>query len=171
MLSPAAKTTTNGRAATYLEPEWERVAPCQWRAKHHLGIEEQPLTLRVKLEDRAYVWEVVQGEHKMAEGVCRTPAQARAAARRAASDVTSTVRPSLMRQRAPKGSGRTTNSSHSMNRDLLPFGAFALLIANVGLNYYGVAMGTSESGDLMFSMLLAALGTTFFLAWQRFQGA
>jgi hypothetical protein len=58
-----------------------------------------------------------------------------------------------------------------MDRELLPFGAFALLIANVGLNYYGVAMGTAESGDLMFSVILAALGTTFFLAWQRFQGA
>jgi hypothetical protein len=136
-----------------------------------LGLEELPLTLRVKLEERAYVWAVQQGKHQMAEGVCRTPAQARAAARRAASDVTSTVRPSLMRQKAPKSAGRTTNNARSMDRDLLPFGAFALLLANVGLNYYGVAVGTSGSEDLIWSVVMAAMGTSLFLAWQRFQGA
>lgn len=168
MLSSASQSAPNGRPATYLEPDWERVAPCQWRADHQLGVNEDPLTLKVKLDDKAYRWEVLQGLKGMARGVCRTPAQARAAARRAAGDVTSTVRPSMMRQRLPGLSKRTTNNARSLDRDLLPFGAFTLLLANVGLNYYGVAMGSAQKEDLFFSVLMATAGTALFLLWQKF---
>ena len=171
MKSSAVKQISNGRSATYLEPNWERVAPCQWRAQHHLGLKDVPLVLTVKLEERAYLWEVAQGRQGMAGGVCRTPSQARAAARRAASDVTSTMRPALRRQKTPKGKTRTTNNARSLDYELLPFVAFALLLANVGLNYYAVAVGTAETGDLMFSVFLAATGATAFLAWRQYRSS
>lgn len=109
------------RVEFLMAPKWERVAPCQWRAVQHRGISESSLDLSVRLEEQAYRWDVVDGDHTVASGVCRTPGHARACAMRVATDWAATMRPAPTRTLASSPATAKSLEITSFDREIVPY--------------------------------------------------
>ncbi len=157
-----------GRSAEFLDPAWQRIAPCQWRAVHHTGVDAEPFVMCVRLGQAVYEWDVTRDDVLFANGTARTPMQGRAFARRAAQDLTVTVPPAPMRRKIEVAEDEATVSADTLafDRKIGPYLLLALLGMNVAFNYYGLAIGEAAMLDLITALVLLAGGGVLHFFWR-----
>jgi hypothetical protein len=141
-----------------LAPKWERVAPCQWRAVQHRGINESSLNLSVRLEEHAYRWDVMDGGRSVASGVCKTPGHARACAMRVSTDWAATLRPAPARTIVAGQTTTTRVEVTSLDREIFPYLIGLLLVWNLAYEVQAslVSGGGSQSVTGPIVMALSA---------------
>jgi len=143
------------RVEFLVAPKWERVAPCQWRAVQHRGINESSLDLSVRLEEHAYRWDVLDGTHTVASGVCKTPGHARACAMRVATDWAATLRPAPVRTFV---AGQTTPKRveiTSFDREIFPYLIGMLLFGNLAYETQAALVAGGGPQELTGPVILA----------------
>ena len=138
-----AESATLERADVLVPPKWDRVAPCQWRSVQHRGINESSLDLSVRLDEHAYRWEVKDGKHSVASGVCKTPGHARACAMRVATDWAATMRPAPARRFVARNATNTVEIT-SFDREVFPYLIALLMMVNIA--YEAVVSARAGSG-------------------------
>lgn len=153
---PSSSESESSRRVEFLiAPKWERVAPCQWRAVQHRGISESSLDLSVRLEDHAYRWDVMDGTHTVASGVCKTPGHARACAMRVSTDWAATLRPAPTRTFVAGHSTSRRVEITSFDREVFPYLLGLLLMGNIAYETQAALAGGGGPQELTGPALLA----------------
>ncbi|MFT4627656.1 MAG: hypothetical protein ACI8PZ_006343 [Myxococcota bacterium] len=163
----------HGRAAEFMDAQWQRVAPCHWKAVHQVGVNVAPYVLRVRLGEGAYEWDIHQNDELLASGEARTPMQGRSLARRAAQDLTATMPPAPLRKKSERtledeGEASAT-TRHAIDQQIIPYLGLSLLAANVAFAYYGTVVGTGVMLDLVTALCLLMGGVVLHLVWQNLE--
>ena len=162
----APEVSAAQRVEFLMAPKWDRVAPCQWRAVQHRGISESSLDLSVRLEDHAYRWEVLDGRHAVASGVCKTPGHARACAMRVATDWAATLRPAPARTVVAGQPATKRVEITSLDREVFPYLLGLFLVGNIAYETHG-ALVAGGGAQALTGPAILVLSTFICLAVYR----